>query len=883
MLFVFSCSKDESNSEGVRHTLTIAKPKNGTVTSDPKGINCGSHGIACKAQVADGAKIKLIATADAGYELGAWGGACRGSDKKTCELTMNADKIANKIFNLPNEYTLTIDPRPINGTIISDTGDINCGDGNNDCDFSFKRGSEVILTASSAKGYELEDWGGDCKDTNTRANCTLTMDADKSVTKAFNPLGKKTLTITKPTHGKIINDAGSINCGSGVGETACSATFDHGTGVTLTATPEANYGLEAWGGDCSGLGATCTVAMTTNKTVAKTFTIAQRTLTIATRPANGTITSNPSGINCGESNTTCSTTFDHGTSVTLTAAPKVGYELGTWGGTDCSSETNAATCTLTMDADKTGITKAFTIIQRTLTIATKPANGTITSNPSGINCGESNATCEADFDHGTSVTLTAAPKADYVLGVWSGDDCAGLGVTCILTMNANKTVSKGFIATGGGVVDTDGDGVADTDDVDDDNDGLIEVHNLDMFNNIRHNLAGTSYKTSSSAAHNRDGAPSAETVNCTTATASVYLCGYELTTDLDFATAGSYEGSSVNDNWRPLDSSSHVIAAKDAVNAGFNGITDFASIFDGNGHSISHLYMRNTSRGNVGLFRSITADAAIRSLGVVDANLYIGIAGASTDGTGALVGVNSVGLILASYAKGGTVNDSGGRAGGLVGINGGSIIACYAAVDVNGSAGDDTTLGGLVGNNRIQILNVISGTSNIVDGSIIASYATGNVNTGDGNDDNVGGLVGVGDYITASYATGNVDGGAGSDTNIGALAGAGNGVFGGPMVIVVSYGFGSVMNGRANSDGAPGSKTVNGLTLSNAGSQWDDAASKTKGAWDFGTDSQPPALKYADYDGDMAGVDYCALFPEKIPGTNIDLECGTTLLPGQRP
>ena len=204
MLFVFSCSKDEEAL--IKYTLTIAKPKNGTVTSEPKGINCGSKGSDCKAQVADGAKTKLIATADAGYELGAWGGACRGSDKKTCELTMNADKIANKIFNLPNEYTLTIDPRPINGTIISSPLGINCGGGNNDCDFSFDRDSEVRLRAAPKAGYELGNWDGD--DCSGPGNtCELTMDADKTVAKAFNPLGKKTLTITPPTHGTIANDA----------------------------------------------------------------------------------------------------------------------------------------------------------------------------------------------------------------------------------------------------------------------------------------------------------------------------------------------------------------------------------------------------------------------------------------------------------------------------------------------------------------------------------------------------------------------------------------------------------------------------------------------------------------------------------------------------
>ena len=67
--------------------------------------------------------------------------------------------------------------------------------------------------------------------------------------------------------------------------------------------------------------------------------------------------------------------------------------------------------------------------------------------------------------------------------------------------------------------------------------------------------------------------------------------------------------------------------------------------------------------------------------------------------------------------------------------------------------------------------------------------------------------------------------------------------------------------------------------------EWDQAASKTKDAWDFGDNMQAPALKYADYDGTSSSndVDYCALFPEKIPGTNTDLECGTSLLPGQRP
>ena len=778
-LFVFSCSKDESNSEDVKYTLIISKPKNGTVTSEPKGINCGSEGIACKAQVADGAKIKLIAAADAGYELGAWGGACNGQDKKTCELTINANKIANKIFNLPDEYTLAIDPKPINGTIISDIGDINCGGGNNDCDFSFDRGSKVTLTAALAGGYLLGNWDGD---------------------------------------------------------------------------------------DCSGPGNTCKLTMNADKTVSKTFTIAQYTLTI-TAPTNGTIASSPPGINCESGDPTktdCEADFVHGTNVTLTAMPKTNYEFGDWSGGGCSG--SGATCAVVMTVART-VTKAFTIIQHTLTVSS-PICGTVTDGDSTINCGSGGNDCSAQFDKGKSVTLTAMADTDYTIGDWGGD-CSGSA--CTLSMDTNKTVTKAFTISPS-ANDEDNDCASDTNDVDDDNNGLIEVHNLDMFNNIRHNLAGTSYKTGSSVSDDRTGAPEMVTANCTVVVSgtSVYLCGYELTTDLDFATDVSYEGSSVNTDWRPndqADASGNAATPDNALNPGFVGIDGLAGIFEGNGHSISHLYSRGGGV-NVGLFRSITADASIRNVGVVDANLY---GSAGNDIVGALVGQQTEGSrIIASYAKGGSVKSGGGvdNVGGLVGNNyKGSIIASYAAVDVNGGAGNDS-VGGLVGWNE---------------GSISASYTTGAVSGGAGND-NVGGLVGwdSGGTITASYAAGNVNGGG---SLVGALVGYGEGT------ITASYGFGSVIDRAAtNVHGAPGSLTVNGLTVDNADTDatkniWDDAANNTKDAWDFGDNTQAPALKYADYDGtgSLNDVDYCALFPEKIPGTNTDLECGTTLLPGQRP
>ena len=52
----------------------------------------------------------------------------------------------------------------------------------------------------------------------------------------------------------------------------------------------------------------------------------------------------------------------------------------------------------------------------------------------------------------------------------------------------------------------DGDSIAAAMDVDDDNDGLIEICNLNGLNHIRYNFAGTGYKESSGATENTTGA-----------------------------------------------------------------------------------------------------------------------------------------------------------------------------------------------------------------------------------------------------------------------------------------------------------------------------------------------------------------------------------------
>lgn len=65
--------------------------------------------------------------------------------------------------------------------------------------------------------------------------------------------------------------------------------------------------------------------------------------------------------------------------------------------------------------------------------------GTVTSSPTGIDCG---STCVATYSNGTTVTLTARAGTRARFQGWSGD-CSGRS-TCVLTMTANHTVKATF-------------------------------------------------------------------------------------------------------------------------------------------------------------------------------------------------------------------------------------------------------------------------------------------------------------------------------------------------------------------------------------------------------------------------------------------------------
>ena len=407
-------------------------------------------------------------------------------------------------------------------------------------------------------------------------------------------------------------------------------------------------------------------------------------------------------------------------------------------------------------------------------------------------------------------------------------------------------------------------------DYDSDDDGLIDVSSLAQLNAIHWDLDGngapdSAYVATLYAATYPD---SAAGMGCPPVVGDTGGCiGYELTADLDFDENGDGEITSADaawwddgKGWAPL------------------GYTSYTGVFEGNGHTISNLFINRSGLENIGLFGWLGSGGTIRNVGLSGVNVTSGRSGDSTTAA-ALAGRNE-GVITGSHAAG-AVNGSAKHTGGLVGDNRGTVQDSYASAAVSGTGGNTIAsrvhVGGLVGKltsgsiknsyatGAVSGRNVdIGGLVGYMDASdVFASYATGSVTAEDGTvvligtraGADSGGLVGSlasGSHIVASYATGAVHG---VNVNVGGLVGT---VFSGNYV-VASYATGAV-SGQGSRLGGLVGRGNTGATITD--SYWDTATSgRTSSAGGTGQTTHqlqsPPGYTgiYANWNLDLDNAD----------------------------
>jgi hypothetical protein len=252
--------------------------------------------------------------------------------------------------------------------------------------------------------------------------------------------GAPTLTVNKlgTGTGTVTSAPAGINCG-----TDCTATYDSGTSVTLTASPAAGSSFQGWSGACSGTGATCRLTMDAPKSATATFgpSTAGNELTVTrTGLAGGTVTSTspsstPPGIDCGAD---CRETYASGTRVTLRATAASGTTFVGWGGA-CSG--TSTSCTVTMDAARS-VTASFGYQLKVTVKIYGSAAGSVSSSDGKIAC-PTDCVEVYTASPAAAITLTASPGLNSQFTGWSGA-CGGTKTSCTVTMSKARGVTANF-------------------------------------------------------------------------------------------------------------------------------------------------------------------------------------------------------------------------------------------------------------------------------------------------------------------------------------------------------------------------------------------------------------------------------------------------------
>ncbi|MFH1111934.1 MAG: hypothetical protein V1712_02590 [Patescibacteria group bacterium] len=459
-------------------TLVVKKVGGGTITSSPQGIDCGNY---CSALFPAGTTVTLTATPAVGYKFSKWSTNCVPTpiSANTCAITLRSDTISPYTVDatfIGLTPTATTKPADVYGAYAHLKGSVNPNGWETAAWFRYSAvspGAAPPSTCNDTFGIRRPASGGmqigrgtsfvdvmdgvsELRYSTTYYYCAIAQNTNgKSLGELLSfttPAAPSTYTLSVTKIGGGSDEVYSneippkIDCGI-----VCSASYQSGASVTLTAKPTFGHIFSGWSGDCSGTSTTCNLIMASNKNVTANFTAMEYILNVSKAGTGaGLVSSQPPGIYCGDD---CNESYGAGVPVTLTVSNYQGESVFVgWSGACTGTST---TCNLVMDSNKS-VTANFAL-EYALHVETYGAGyGTITSNPSGIICringGPAYPEDVCSMDFAGTVTLTAAttPDTGYRFVKWDswGDVptiCAGsTSSTCVVTMNGIKTAFPVF-------------------------------------------------------------------------------------------------------------------------------------------------------------------------------------------------------------------------------------------------------------------------------------------------------------------------------------------------------------------------------------------------------------------------------------------------------
>jgi hypothetical protein len=281
----------------------------------------------------------------------------------------------------------------------------------------------------------------------------------------------------------------------------------------------------------------------------------------------------------------------------------------------------------------------------------------------------------------------------------------------------------------------------------------------------------------------------------------------------------------------------------------------FTGSYDGNNHTISHLYIHRPDDDyySQGLFGFVQG-ATIENLGLI----AVDITGGGT--AAALIGSNTHYLTVSNCFSSGSVSGSY-QVGGLIGYTRNysgetnTITNCFSTCSITAGG---TDAGGLVGQARSTSTGTLKISNCYSSGSVSGTYNAGGLvgycnyycevencySTADVSaiNNKIGGLVGYNYYssITNCYSAGSVSGSS-SSSNVGGLVGSSS------SATVTNSFWDTQTSGQSSSDGGTGKTT----------SQMKTESTFTDATWDFAGESTNGNNDYWDINADRnAGYPY---------------------------
>ena len=357
-----------ANFKKITYNISVSATEGGTANASATTVEHGS-------------KVTLTATPNTGYEFVGWyNGETKVSEVANYEfaVTSNINYTANfkKIT-----YNISVS---VNGT----NGSAYIGNATT-TQKEVAYGEQVTLTAAAGVGYHFVSWTKDGD---------VVEGADAEYT--FVPTGAAAYTANFAINTYEIN----VSATEGGTANASATTVEHGSEVTLTATPEEGYEFVGWYNGETKVNEVANFEFAVTSDINYTANFKKKSYTVAASATEGGTAS------------ASAETVEHGSEVTLTAEANEGYEFAGWyNGETKVSDANPYTFTVTSDINYTARFNEVVVNPTTVAIHVTVASTdgtTVTNNATGNvkaiinNIGQEWAT-DADVAKNADVELVA--------------------------------------------------------------------------------------------------------------------------------------------------------------------------------------------------------------------------------------------------------------------------------------------------------------------------------------------------------------------------------------------------------------------------------------------------------------------------------------------